>query len=139
MTYSDVQGGSGQSWFGTGCIDADPLFTNPANGDFSLSWLNDPKDDNSKSPCIDTGDPSSPPDPDGSRADMGALPYTPKGDLDGDGLVQFEDYSVGAEVMSGIASTDLQTDYENSLTDVNGDGVAGLVEVLYILQQMSVR
>ena len=27
------------------------------------------------SPCIDAGDPSSPPDPDGSRADIGAVPY----------------------------------------------------------------
>ncbi len=130
ITYSDIQDGSGQSWFGTGCIDADPLFTNPANGDFSLS---------TNSPCIDTGDPSSPEDPDGSRADMGALPYTPKGDMDGDGLVQFEDYSVGAEVMSGITSTDLRTDYEKSMTDVDGDGVAGFVELLYILQQISVR
>ena len=27
------------------------------------------------SPCIDAGDPTAPPDPDGSRADIGALPY----------------------------------------------------------------
>lgn len=27
------------------------------------------------SPCIDAGDPSSPPDPDGTRADIGAVPY----------------------------------------------------------------
>lgn len=29
------------------------------------------------SPCIDAGDPSAPPDPDGSRDDIGALPYDP--------------------------------------------------------------
>jgi hypothetical protein len=29
------------------------------------------------SPCIDAGDPSSPPDPDGSRADIGAIPFDP--------------------------------------------------------------
>ena len=29
------------------------------------------------SPCIDAGDPASPPDPDGSRADIGALPFDP--------------------------------------------------------------
>jgi len=59
-TYSDIQGG----WNGTGNIDADPLFADPDNGDFHLT---------AGSPCIDAGDPSSPPDPDGTIADMGAL------------------------------------------------------------------
>jgi len=27
--YSNIEGGSGQSYFGTGCIDSDPLFLNP--------------------------------------------------------------------------------------------------------------
>ncbi|MBL7191584.1 right-handed parallel beta-helix repeat-containing protein [bacterium] len=47
-------------------IFADPLFVNPAGGDFHLQ---------AGSPCIDAGDPDSPPDPDGSIADMGAFPY----------------------------------------------------------------
>jgi predicted outer membrane repeat protein len=59
VTYSDVQGG----WQGEGNIDADPLFVDPENGDYHLQ---------STSPCIDAGDPDSPPDPDGTRADMGA-------------------------------------------------------------------
>ena len=51
----------------------DPLFVDMANGDFHLT---------PESPCIDTGDPDSPSDPDGSRADMGALFYgTAPGDL----------------------------------------------------------
>ncbi len=58
-----MKNGTGQNWFSTGCIDADPLFVDPENNDFHLSL---------GSPCIDTGDPASPPDPDGSRADMGA-------------------------------------------------------------------
>ena len=29
--YSNIDGGSGQSYFGTGCIDSDPLFVNPAS------------------------------------------------------------------------------------------------------------
>jgi len=62
VTYSDVKGG----WSGTGNIDADPLFVDPANNDFHLLIL---------SPCIDTGNPSSPPDADGSPADMGAFPF----------------------------------------------------------------
>ena len=64
VTYSDVSGG----WPGTGNIDADPKFWDPAVDDFHLE---------AGSPCIDAGDPNSPPDPDGSRADMGALPYDP--------------------------------------------------------------
>ncbi len=45
-------------------ITGDPLFSNPATGDFRLK---------TGSPCIDAGDPVSPLDPDGTRADMGAL------------------------------------------------------------------
>ena len=61
-TYSDVEGGLA----GTGNLSVDPLFTDPAGGDFTLQPA---------SPCIDAGDPASPPDPDGTRADMGAFPY----------------------------------------------------------------
>ncbi len=63
VTYSDIQGG----YPGAGNINADPLFTDAANGDFHLTY---------PSPCIDTGDPASPLDPDGSRTDMGAFPYS---------------------------------------------------------------
>jgi FlgD Ig-like domain len=63
-TYSDIEGGSGEPWFGLGCIELDPLFSNSLNGDFNLTV---------DSPCIDAGDPSSPLDPDGTVADMGAL------------------------------------------------------------------
>jgi hypothetical protein len=53
-------------------IQLDPLFVDPANNDYHLSWANYPIPDSTKSPCIDAGDPSSPPDPDGTIADMGA-------------------------------------------------------------------
>jgi hypothetical protein len=75
MTYSDVQNGSGESWFGTGCIAVDPLFVNPAGGNFNLRWNNYPINDATKSPCIDTGDSALAKDPDNTRADMGALPF----------------------------------------------------------------
>ena len=51
----------------------DPLFVDPLNGDYHLSWVSYPIPDSTKSPCIDAGDPSSPPDPDGTIADMGAF------------------------------------------------------------------
>ena len=54
-------------------IQLDPLFVDPLNGDYHLSWANYPIPDSTKSPCIDAGNPD--PiyyDPDGTVADMGA-------------------------------------------------------------------
>jgi hypothetical protein len=48
---------------GEGNLLAEPQFINPSTGNFELSIT---------SPCIDSGDPDSPLDPDNSRADMGA-------------------------------------------------------------------
>jgi hypothetical protein len=47
-------------------LSGDVGFWDPAHNDFNLR---------PNSQCIDSGDPSSPPDPDGSRADIGALSY----------------------------------------------------------------
>ncbi|MCD4773572.1 MAG: T9SS type A sorting domain-containing protein [Bacteroidales bacterium] len=69
ITYSDIQGG----WTGIGNIDADPLFADPANGDYHLTWANYPIPDETKSPCIDAGDPALPLDPDSTISDMGAF------------------------------------------------------------------
>ncbi|MCK4312677.1 MAG: right-handed parallel beta-helix repeat-containing protein [Candidatus Cloacimonetes bacterium] len=72
-TYSDIQNASDEPWFGYGCIDADPLFANPATNDYTPTWSGYPLPDEEKSPCIDAGAPISPYDPDGTIADMGAL------------------------------------------------------------------
>ncbi len=95
VTYTDVQDGTGEDWFGTGCLDTDPLFVNAANNDYHLT---------DSSPCIDAGDPTSPPDPDGSNADQGAFPNfasfvsdfyaTPTNICEGS-PVEFTDNSVG--------------------------------------------
>jgi len=52
IMYSNIQGG----WEGQGNIDTDPLFRDPANGDFHLmsTECGDPYD----SPCIDSGSPA---------------------------------------------------------------------------------
>ncbi len=71
IDYSDVDGGpesihvdpQGNLEWGAGMIAADPLFVDPGSHDYRLQPL---------SPCIDAGDPQSPPDPDSTRADMGA-------------------------------------------------------------------
>lgn len=49
---------------GTGNITDNPMFVNPDSLDYNLQQ---------GSPCIDTGDPNSPLDPDSTRADMGAF------------------------------------------------------------------
>ncbi len=71
VEYSLVCGGEnglgdgiGELNWGENNIDDDPLFANLDEGNFHLTV---------DSPCIDAGDPDSPQDPDGSRADMGAF------------------------------------------------------------------
>ena len=68
-------------------LSTDPLFVDPANGDYHLQ---------PSSPCIDAGDPSAIfNDPDGSRADIGAYPLTGSvpqvQDANGDGVVDLLD------------------------------------------------
>jgi predicted outer membrane repeat protein len=81
INYSDIE----NEWlgYGTGNINADPLFADPNNGDYHLksqagrfdqktqSWVIDTV----TSPCIDAGDPGSPvgsePAPNGERINMG--------------------------------------------------------------------
>ncbi len=100
-TYSDIMNGTGQTYFGEGCIDEDPLFADPANEDFQITWANFPTQDSTKSPCINSGDPASPPDPDGTRADMGALTFLQSGISGiitlqgGTGNVQYVEVSAG--------------------------------------------
>ncbi len=81
VRYSDIEGGedgietndNGDVEWGEGNIDADPLFADPDEGDYALTWDNFPEEDETKSPCIDAGDPDERfLDPDGTRLDMGA-------------------------------------------------------------------
>ncbi|MFH1715840.1 MAG: lamin tail domain-containing protein, partial [Planctomycetota bacterium] len=59
IDYSDV---FGEWWPGTGNLDADPMFVDPANHDYRLQ---------ATSPCIDAGDPAAEPDPDLTITDQG--------------------------------------------------------------------
>ena len=62
IVYSDIS----ESWSGTGNLNSNPLFVDVGAHNFHLL---------TGSPCIDTGDPVSPNDPDASRADMGVYPF----------------------------------------------------------------
>jgi hypothetical protein len=95
LRYSDIENGTGQPWFGTGCIEADPLFEDAPEGDFHLTWTNFPVPDSTISPCIDTGDPTSPLDPDSTRADMGAFYFNQSTGVNDDGY-----HSKGSTKMS---------------------------------------
>ncbi|NQU06040.1 MAG: right-handed parallel beta-helix repeat-containing protein [Calditrichaeota bacterium] len=72
IRYSDITDGedgvdindNGELEWGEGIIDADPLFANVEEDDYHLT---------ENSPCIDSGDPDSPLDPDDTQADMGAF------------------------------------------------------------------
>ncbi|NOQ23319.1 MAG: T9SS type A sorting domain-containing protein [Candidatus Aegiribacteria sp.] len=66
LTYSCIS----QDMPGIGNINDTPMFVNATIDDYHLQF---------GSPCIDAGDPASPPDPDGTRADMGALYYNQTG------------------------------------------------------------
>lgn len=61
-------------WNGTEILEATPQFVDHGNGDYHLS---------ENSPCIDAGDPNSPLDPDGTRADMGFYYYNQQTDHSG--------------------------------------------------------
>jgi len=84
LTYSIIDD---DTWLsGEGNINEDPNFSDEGNGDFSLNW---------GSPAIDTGDPTTY-DTDGSRADMGALPYSGGvPDISTDDALDFGDVLMG--------------------------------------------
>ena len=61
INQTNANGDSSDIYFN---IFEDPLFVNPAGGDYHLT---------EGSPCVDAGDPASPLDPDGTVADIGAF------------------------------------------------------------------
>ncbi|NQS98938.1 MAG: right-handed parallel beta-helix repeat-containing protein, partial [candidate division Zixibacteria bacterium] len=65
ITTVNANGDSCDAFFN---IYLDPVFVGPIldQSQYELQW---------SSPCIDAGDPASPPDPDGTTADMGAYPF----------------------------------------------------------------
>ena len=149
-----VEPGCTLNWF-TGAIDADPLFADPANGDFHLKskagrwspsenggqggWVSDAR----TSPCVDMGDPSSgfsrEPSPNGTRINLGADGNTPEaskgttrvrtvpGDANGDNVVDKTDMEAVRGHINQKAA-----DADNWKYDVNGDGKIDVLDMIYI-------
>ncbi len=101
-----IDGGGFQSvvW-GPGNLDADPMFSDPAAGDFTLA---------AGSPAIDAGDPAFTPEP--GRTDLGGGPRLADGDGDGKAVVD-----IGADERPGCAA------------DLDGDGAVGITDLLALL------
>ena len=82
FTYCDIESGTGYTWFGVGCVDADPLFLDAAGGDFSFI--------SSGSPCVDTGYNSVVTEPN----DLAGNPRIFDGDWDGTATVDMGVYEL---------------------------------------------
>lgn len=123
-TYNDVWGNDVNYTDcspGEGDISEDPLFVGGVPFDYRLT---------AESPCIDAGDPSSPPDPDGTRADMGARYYhqTPAA---ADPLDALTTLSVGPNpfhdgVVFSLDARDVPNPIEITIYDVAGRLVRAL-------------
>ena len=129
ITYSDVEGG----WEGEGNIDADPLFTDPNNGDYSLQ---------DGSPCIDAG--TADLDGDGvdeitdyagSAPDMGAYEFGESseimaGDTNFDGIVDILDI---VRIVNQIMGSSAFNDDEFTAADYNSDGIVDILDIVQII------
>ena len=96
---------------GTGNIDTDPLFIDPANGDYHL--LPD-------SPCIDAGDPTSDysyePWPNGTRTNVGAYGNTSEAARSKDGLIP-----LGFEIINKTPTGGTTFEYELAVIVYNSN------------------
>jgi len=120
VTFSDVQMEEGMVWEGTGNINADPLFVEVETGDYHLTAY---------SPCVNTGDPAGAPDPNGTRADMGAFPLEFKtGDVTMDGNITGQDASKVLQF-----SVKLIPSIPFALADVTNNGRATALDAAMIL------
>ena len=134
LNYTDIMGGisgisgpgSANAEYGMNNIDENPLFVNPANGDYTLQ---------EGSPCIDAGTADT--DGDGyedftdyygQAPDMGAFEFGNDcilGDFNCDGGVNILDVIYLVNVILGNT--------ENDAADVNGDGNINILDLVTLV------
>lgn len=104
---ADIAGGAVLTW-GEGNIDADPLFQNPAAGDYHLM---------AGSPCINSGDPSG--------------NYAGQTDIDGDQRILFGRVDMGADEFSEAAAVSLNAtnNWDGKTIDLSWSSGVGSVKI----------
>jgi len=124
IIYSDIEGG----WEGEGNIDADPLFTDPENTDYTLMG---------SSPCIDMGTVLEDMEYCGSAPDMGAYEYITEdcaecgaalGDVNGDSEINILDL-----VQISYYILELSTPTYECAADYNGDSEVNILDLVQIV------
>lgn len=140
IRYSNIEGGLENSYcnyngiFYDNNFDVDPIFINPEQDIFNLSYY---------SPCVDAGNPFSPLDEDGSFADIGAFVFSfdefcengIQGDLNFDGDINITDI---INIVNCIIMFNCPVDYscEFWISDVNEDlqiNVLDIIEMILII------
>jgi hypothetical protein len=115
ITQENANGDPADDFFN---ISLEPSFVDQSAGDFNLT---------ADSPCIDAGDPTTPPDPDGTVADLGAFFFEQdvlEGDINGDGDV---------DVVDLLALLNAWGDCGDCPEDLDGNGVVDVVDLLALL------
>jgi hypothetical protein len=117
-------------------ISLDPIFAGGSPYDYHLT---------ENSPCIDTGNPSSEPDPDGSVADIGAYYYYVSGDchyvsgdINGSGVANGVDVTYGVSYFKGGSTPPIYCACGTHGTlfvagDVNGDCSFNGIDIAYFV------
>ncbi len=140
VTYSDVGNGTGEPWFGTGCIEMDPLFVSGPLHDYYLSQTAAGQDDDS--PCVNTGSDTAANlgldalttrtdgVPDTGIVDMGYHSPAPvPGDVDGNGVVD------GLDLTAVLTAWDATPGHPrwNPAADLDGNGIINGLDLTEVI------
>lgn len=131
-TLDIVQLGDNNTWENN--FNLDPML----DDNYHLTWENFPLDDETKSPCIDAGDPTSFLDFDGTISDIGAFYFHQlMGDVNFNGTTNIENVLFLVNYILGIGNIILSPN-QIQIADMNYDGNIDIYDVLnlvdYILE-----
>ncbi|MBC8198080.1 MAG: T9SS type A sorting domain-containing protein [Candidatus Marinimicrobia bacterium] len=113
-------------------LDINPNFVDVNFWNYQLQWDNFPNDDETKSPCIDAGNPDSPNDPDGTRVDIGAFYFNQLiGDVNSDGEISILDIPVFVNYILGNPNPNFN--FQFHVFDLNQDGIINITDVLALI------